>query len=145
MTIVDRSMLVGYSAQQMYALVEDVESYPRFLPWCERAEVARREPGRAVATLHINFHGLRQHFTTENTNQPHARIDMKLVAGTFRSLDGHWLFTALGDKACKVEFSLSYQFASRLLEKTAGPMFQRIADSFVEAFARRAEEKFGAA
>ncbi|MGC2520920.1 MAG: type II toxin-antitoxin system RatA family toxin [Burkholderiales bacterium] len=144
MTIVDRSMLVGYSAQQMYALVEDVESYPQFLPWCERAEVALREPGRTVATLHLNFHGLRQHFTTENANQPHTRIDMKLVSGTFRSLDGHWLFTALSEKACKVEFSLRYQFASRLLEKTAGQMFHRIADGFVEAFARRAEVKYGA-
>jgi ribosome-associated toxin RatA of RatAB toxin-antitoxin module len=145
MTIVDRSMLIGYSAQQMYALVEDVESYPQFLPWCERAEVPLRQPGRTVATLHINFHGLRQHFTTDNANQPHTRIDMKLVSGTFRSLDGHWQFTALGDKACKVEFSLRYQFASRLLERTAGPVFHRIADGFVDAFARRAEEKFGTA
>jgi ribosome-associated toxin RatA of RatAB toxin-antitoxin module len=144
MEFIDRSVLVGYSAQQMYALVEDVESYPQFLPWCDRAVASVREPGRTLATLHVNLHGLRQQFTTENINHPGARIDMKLVAGPFRDLEGHWAFTALDETACKVEFSLRYQFAGRLLEKAVGPLFHRIADSFVDAFVRRAQEKFGA-
>ena len=144
MVAVDRSALVGYSAQQMFALVEDVESYPQFLPWCDRAVVSVREPGRTVATLHVNFHGLRQQFTTENSSQPGMRIDVKLVAGPFRSLDGRWSFTALDGNACKVEFGLRYEFAGRLLEKAVGPVFHRIADSFVEAFARRAAQKYGA-
>ncbi len=144
MESIDRSVLVGYSAQQMYALFEDVESYPQFLPWCDRAEASVREPGRTVATLHVNFHGLRHQFTTENIKQHGARIGMKLVAGPFRNLDGHWAFTALDEHACKVEFRLRYQFAGRLLEKAVGPLFHRIADSFVNAFVRRAQEKFGA-
>jgi ribosome-associated toxin RatA of RatAB toxin-antitoxin module len=143
MAAVDRSMLVEYSAQQMYALVGDVESYPQFLPWCERAVVSAREGERTIATLHINFHGVKQAFTTENRNRPGAGIDMQLVSGPFRSLNGRWSFTELSQSACKVEFSLRFQFASRLLEKAVGPVFREIADGLVDAFVRRAEAKFG--
>ena len=145
MTVVDRSALVGHSAQKMYALVADVESYPQFLPWCDRAVVSVNEPGRTVATLHINFRGLKKEFTTENFNCADARIDMKLVSGPFRRLEGSWVFTALSENACKVELSLRYQFASALLEKIAGPAFHDITDTFVDAFVRRADEKFGSA
>jgi len=145
MTIVDRSALVAHSAQKMYALVADVESYPQFLPWCDGAVVSVNEPGRTVATLHINFRGLKKEFTTENFNRADARIDMKLVSGPFRSLEGSWVFTALSENACKVELTLRYQFASALLEKIAGPAFHDITDTFVDAFARRADEKSGSA
>lgn len=143
MTVVDRSALVGHSAQAMFALVADVESYPQFLPWCDRAVVSLREPGRTVATLHINFHGLKQEFTTENLDQRDARIDMKLVSGPFRRLEGSWLFTGLGEKGCKVELSLRYEFSSAILEKAVGPVFRDIADGFVGAFVRRAAQKYG--
>jgi len=145
MTAVDRSALVAHSAQKMYALVADVESYPQFLPWCDRAVVSVSEPGRTVATLQVSFRGMKKQFTTENLNRPDARIDMKLVSGPFRSLEGSWAFTALSDNACKVQLSLRYQFASTLLEKVAGPAFHDITDSFVDAFVRRADEKFGSA
>ena len=143
MAAVDRSMLVNFSAQQMYALIGDVESYPQFLPWCERAIVSVRESDRTVATLHINFHGVKEAFTTENLNHPGTAIDMRLLAGPFRSLSGKWLFTALTERACKVEFSLRYQFSSRLLEKAVGAVFRDITDGLIDAFARRAEIKFG--
>jgi ribosome-associated toxin RatA of RatAB toxin-antitoxin module len=145
MSDVDRSAIVAHSADRMFALVEDIESYPRFLPWCERAVVLSREPGRTVATLHVNVNGLRQHFTTENVNQPGAGIEMKLIEGPFRDLEGRWSFTDLGPGGCKVEFRLRYEFGSNLLEKTLGPAFHRIADRFVEAFVRRAEETLGRA
>ena len=145
MIAVDRSALVPHSAQKMYALVADVESYPQFLPWCDRAVVSVSEPGRTVATLHINFRGLKKQFTTENFNRPGARIDMKLVSGPFRSLEGSWVFTALSENACKVELSLRYQFASTLIQKMAGPAFRDIMDTFADAFVRRADEKFGSA
>jgi len=145
MIVVDRSALVAHSAQKMYALVADVESYPQFLPWCDRAVVSVSEPGRTVATLHINFRGLKKQFTTENFNRPGARIDMKLVSGPFRSLEGSWVFTALSENACKVELSLRYQFASTLIQKMAGPAFRDIMDTFADAFVRRADEKFGSA
>ena len=145
MIVVARSALVAHSAHEMYALVADVESYPEFLPWCGRAVVSVNEPGRTVATLHINFHGLKKEFTTENVKQPGVRIDMTLVTGPFRSLEGSWLFIPLSEKACKVEFKLRYQFASVLVEKAAGSAFQDITDTFVDAFVRRADEKFGGA
>jgi len=145
MIVVDRSALVAHSAQKMYALVADVESYPQFLPWCDRAVVSVNEPSRTVATLHINFRGLKKEFTTENLNQPGVRIDMRLVSGPFRSLEGSWLFIPLWEKACKVEFKLRYQFASALVEKAAGSAFQDITDTFVDAFVRRADERFGSA
>src|SRR4051812_40996479 len=106
MMVVDRSVLAPYSAEKMFALVEDIESYPQFLPWCEGAQVALREPGRTIATLHANFHGLRQRFTTENSNRPGERIDITLVSGPFRALQGHWLFHALGAQGCRIDFRL---------------------------------------
>ena len=145
MIVFDRSALVAHSAQKMYALVADVESYPQFLPWCDRAVVSVSEPGRTVATLHVNFHGLKKAFTTENLNQPGVRIGMRLVSGPFRSLEGSWLFVPLSEKACKVEFSLRYEFASALVEKAAGSAFEDVTDTFVDAFVRRADEKFGSA
>jgi ribosome-associated toxin RatA of RatAB toxin-antitoxin module len=140
---VDRSALVAYSAQIMYVLVEDIESYPQFLPWCSGAEYSVREPSRTVATLHIDFHGLKTQFTTENTHESGRRIDIKLVSGPFRSLKGNWSFTDLGSNGCKVELSLCYQFKSALLERAVGPAFREIADSLVEAFVRRADRKCG--
>src|SRR6266446_10501629 len=131
MTAVDRSALVAHSAQKMYALVADVESYPQFLPWCDRAVVSVNEPGRTVATLHINFHGLEKEFTTENLHQPGARIDMRLVSGPFRSLEGSWSFTGLGENGCKVELSLRYEFSSAILEKAIVSVFHGIADGLV--------------
>ena len=139
---IDRSALVGYTAQDMYALAEDIESYPQFLPWCDGAEYASRDTDRTVATLHINFHGLKSQFTTENIHHPGKRIDMKLVSGPFRSLQGSWQFTDLGDDASRVEFSLRYEFKNPLLEAAVGRVFRGIAETFVEAFVRRADEKF---
>lgn len=139
MTVVDRSALVGHSAHKMYALVADVESYPKFLPWCDRAVVFVSEPGRTVATLHIDFHGLKEQFTTENLNHPGASIDMKLVSGPFRVLEGSWSFAALGENACRVALGLRYEFSNRILEKAVGPVFRKIADSLVDAFVRRAD------
>lgn len=143
MVVVDRSVLASYSADEMYALVDDVESYPQFLPWCEGTSVALREPGRTVATIRANYRGLRQEFTTENANRPGERIDITLVSGPFRTLRGHWQFTPIGARGCRIDFRLEYQFASRILDKVAGPVFHKIADSFVDAFVHRAEQRLG--
>jgi ribosome-associated toxin RatA of RatAB toxin-antitoxin module len=143
MSSVGRSALVNHSVQQMFALVSEVESYPRFLPWCDRARVSERGPGRTVATLRINFRGLKQEFTTENRDRPDERIDVKLVSGPFRSLEGSWRFTALSDRACKVELDLRYEIANTVLAKLVGSVFDEIANSLVDAFARRADQQFG--
>ena len=145
MSIVGRSALVNHSAQQMFALVSEIESYPRFLPWCDRARVSERGQGRTVATLRINFRGLKEEFTTENRDLPNERIEMRLVSGPFRSLEGSWRFTPLSDTACKVELDLRYEIASTLLARLIGPVFDEIANSLVDAFARRADQQFGGA
>lgn len=139
MATVEKSVLVEFSAERMYALVAGVEDYPRFLPWCSGAEVETRTPSTALATIHIDFHGIRQSFTTENVNEPPRCIRMKLVDGPFHELDGTWSFTPLGEQGCKIEFRLHYEFSSRVLEKVVGPVFHHIANTFVEAFVRRAE------
>jgi ribosome-associated toxin RatA of RatAB toxin-antitoxin module len=136
---VERQAIVPYSAARMYALVEDVESYPLFLPWCSRTEVAERSAGRVVATIHVDFRGVKQAFTTENRLQPGERIEMALVRGPFRSLAGEWRFRALSAAGCRVELALAYQLASPLIARVAGPVFDHIANSFVDAFVRRAD------
>ena len=140
MVMIDRSSLVSYSAEKMYALVEDIESYPHFLPWCSGADVTVREGTRTVATMHVNYHGIREHFTTDNVNEPGRMITMQLVSGPFRHLRGHWRFTPLAEDACKVEFRLEYEISSRLLERLIGPVFQHIGNSFMDAFVQRAEQ-----
>ena len=141
--IVEKTVLVGYSAQRMFGLVERVEDYQKFLPWCGGADVGRRDGGGMVATLHIDYRGLKQRFTTENTHQPYQAIDMKLKEGPFSQLEGSWRFIALNDSACKIEFKLHYLFASRILEKLISPVFSHIVNTFVDAFVKRAEEVYG--
>lgn len=145
MSVVARSALVSHSARRMAALVSEIESYPTFLPWCDKARVSERGQGRTVATLRINFRGLKEEFTTENRDHPDGRIDMKLISGPFRSLAGSWRFTALSETACKVELNLRYEFANALLDKLVGAVFDEIANSLVDAFSREADRRFGAA
>ena len=142
MATVDRSVLVEYSALQMQALIEDVESYPQFLPWCGGTKVVSRESGRTVATIEIDFLGLRQQFTTENTGTRGETIRMRLVSGPFRHLEGEWRFRALGEGAAKVALHLEYEFSGLLLDKLLGPVFDHIADSLVDAFVKRAVQVY---
>ena len=144
MAIVEKSVLIGHTAAQMYALVADVDAYPQFLPWCSGTEVRPIDAGKAAATLHVNYHGLRLHFTTENRMERGALIDMKLVHGPFKHLDGYWRFIPLSETACKIEFQLSYELSGKLVEKIAGPVFNHIANTLVEVFVKRAVTLYGA-
>lgn len=127
----------------MFALVDRVEDYPRFLPWCGSVEVREREADRLVATIAIHYHGLKQTFTTENTNIRPTSMQMRLLEGPFRHLQGAWVFKPLREDACKIEFDLQYEFSSRILEKIIGPVFSMIANSFVDSFCKRAETAYG--
>jgi ribosome-associated toxin RatA of RatAB toxin-antitoxin module len=144
MVRVERSALVGYSASELYALVEDVGAYPDFLPWCAAAEVIARDGPSAIVTLHIHYRGLRQRFTTRNTFAARERIGMSLVEGPFRSLDGEWRFTPLRAQACRVGLWLEYELRSALLARMMGPAFDQIANTFVDAFVQRADELYAA-
>jgi len=142
MALVEKTVLVAHSAEQMFNLVDRVEDYPRFLPWCGGASVTELDENRVHATVHIDYLHLKQSFTTENVRTPPYRIDMTLQHGPFKHLDGSWRFIPLSDSACKIEFSLHYDFSSKLLEKMVGPVFHYIANSFVDAFIQRAEKVY---
>lgn len=143
MANVEKSVLVPYSASQMFQLVEDVERYPEFLPWCGGTHVEFRDERITRASIDIDYHSLKQSFTTENTRLPPRLIEIRLVNGPFRHLDGSWRFTGLDEEACKIDFRLYYEFSNRLIEKLVGPVFNYIANTLVDAFIRRAEKVYG--
>lgn len=154
---VNKSVLLWYSPREMYGLVTDVKDYPQFLPWCDRAEVIDTHEDGVTARVHIAFAGVRQAFTTRNLHDPGRSVTMSLVDGPFSNLEGIWRFQPLqkpgqaGDPAadpvdapaCKVEFCLSYAFSSRALSLVVSPVFDRIANTFVESFVKRAEQVYG--
>jgi len=146
MKTVHKSVLIWYSAEQMFALVTDVARYPEFLPWCDHASVAPDESG-VKAEIGIAFGGIHQTFTTHNEHVPGREVTMKLLNGPFSQLDGHWKFTPLGtgeQHACKVELALDYSFGNGALAALVAPVFDKIAGSMVEAFVKRAERVYGA-
>jgi ribosome-associated toxin RatA of RatAB toxin-antitoxin module len=139
MQSVRKSVLVPYSARQMFDLVDGVERYPEFLPWCGGSAVLARRADGKTARIDINYHGVRAHFTTDNVNVPGKSIAITLKDGPFRALNGMWSFRALSPQACKVEFTLAYEFKTQVLEAVVGPVFNHIASTFIDAFVRRAE------
>ncbi|MFA7666871.1 MAG: type II toxin-antitoxin system RatA family toxin [Burkholderiaceae bacterium] len=141
--IVRKSALVPYPAQLMFELVDRVEDYPQFLPWCGGTQVERHDERTMTATVRINYKGLRQSFTTANTTEPGRSITMALRDGPFSHLHGNWRFQPLGEDACKVEFDLEYRFAGGLISRVLEPVFDHIARSFVDAFVKRADQRFG--
>lgn len=140
-----RSAIVEHAAPAMYALVEDVAAYPQFLPWCRAARVRERTPLRTVATLAVGLKGLNYEFTTENAGLPAESIDLRLLEGPFRHFAAHWRFTALGERAARIEFAMEYEFAGALVSRALGPLFETIADTMVDAFKRRADTVYGQA
>lgn len=142
MQSVRRSVLVPYSAQQMFDLVDDVGRYREFLPWCGGSQVIEERPDGKTARIDINYHGVKAHFTTDNVNRPPESIEIALRDGPFRTLHGAWTFKPLASDACKVEFGLSYEFKTHILEKIVGPVFNHIAHTFIDAFVRRAEARY---
>ena len=144
MLSVCKSVLVPFSAAAMFDLVDRVERYPEFLPWCAGASILATHDGGKTARLDIDYHGIRAHFTTDNANTPPERIVVTLNDGPFRRLHGEWRFRALAEEGCKVEFELVYEFSTHLLERAVGPVFAHIANTFIDAFVRRAESSAGA-
>jgi ribosome-associated toxin RatA of RatAB toxin-antitoxin module len=139
---VKRSALVGQSPERVYALIADIESYPRFLPWCTGARIDSAEPAEVVATLAIQRGPLRTEFTTRNALEPGRSIGMKLERGPFRTLEGLWSLLPIGDSGCRVELTLSFEFSNRLSAAVLEPVFEETAGSLVDAFVGRAREVY---
>ena len=140
---VERTVLLPYSAAQMFDLVADVEKYPQFMPWCGGASVADNDANGMLASITISLAGIKQTFSTRNRHVYPEHIRLVLVDGPFSSLEGDWRFMALAPDACKVIFTLNYEISSRALEAVVGPVFNRIATSFIDSFTKRAQACYG--
>ena len=143
MHCVERSVLVPFSASQMFELVADVQKYPDFMPWCGGSSVTERDELGMQASITIALAGLRQTFTTRNRHDYPRKIELELVKGPFSALIGEWVFRPLAHDACKVSFTLKYAFSNRALEALVGPIFNRIATSFIDSFSQRAQSIYG--
>ena len=145
MKTVNKSVLIWYTAAEMFALVTDVASYPQFLPWCDEAAVLDSTPQGMTAKVGLSMAGIKQSFTTRNTHRQDTQVSLKLVDGPFSKLDGTWDFTPIGtggERACKVIFSLNYDFDNAALAALVGPVFDKIAGSLVDAFVKRATQVY---
>lgn len=143
MAVVERSILIERTPAQMFELVDRVEDYPKFLAWCGGTELIERTETKTAARIHINYHGLKAHFATENAKEVPRWMSIELREGPFHHMSGGWKFTPLGETACKVEFRLNYEFSSRILEKALGPVFHHIVSTFVDSFVKRAQHVYG--
>jgi ribosome-associated toxin RatA of RatAB toxin-antitoxin module len=146
MKTIEKSILVWYSAQQMFDLVSDVDQYPEFLPWCDHASIVTQHGDGVTAQIGMAYGKLKQSFTTRNTHVEGRQIDLKLVSGPFTNLEGHWLFSPVGeadDLACRTTLKMVYGFDNSLLSSLVSPVFDRIAASLVDAFFKRANQVYG--
>jgi ribosome-associated toxin RatA of RatAB toxin-antitoxin module len=143
MNTLKRSAIVPYSARQMYELVNSIEDYPRFLPWCSKSTVISRDDKEVVASLEIAWKGMHKSFTTRNHLHPHHAMEIELVDGPMQHLEGKWEFLALNDQACKVMLDMDFAFSGNLLDKLFQPIFQHIANTLVDAFCKQAVERYG--
>jgi len=140
MPIINRSALVPHTTEEMFQLVDDVDRYVEFLPWCTESRVLERSEDEVVATILLSKGSLNKAFTTRNLLQKHKMIEMRLVDGPFKHLQGFWRFDSLNDHACKVSLDLDYEFSSKLVALAIGPVFNQIANTLVDAFVVRAKE-----
>ena len=139
MPVIQRSALVEHSAAKMFALVNDIDAYPRRFDWCEAAQVLEADETRVVARLDLGMAGISTWFTTVNTLSPPHHIDMALREGPFKKLTGRWQFHALDESACKVTLSLDFEPKTRLLTPAFVLGFQSLADRMVDDFVRMAD------
>jgi len=142
-TTIHRHALTPFSAEQMYALVDDIEAYPDFLPWCRSANIMSRTEDLVQATLELAKGSVHKTFSTQNRLMPGKMIEMRLIEGPFRHLEGFWQFEALRDDACKISLDLDFDFSSKMVGLMMGPVFNQIANTLVDCFCQRAGVKYG--
>lgn len=143
MTVVNRSRTVSFTCQQMYDLVNDVERYAEFLPYCTESFVHHRDLDEVQATLVIGAAGMSKSFTTRNRLQINKMIEIRLIDGPFKHLEGFWRFDGTEDSGCKVSLDLEFEFAGRMFSMMLGPIFDQITNKMVDSFCDRAEVIYG--
>ena len=137
---VKRSALIAETPARMYELINDIERYPDFVPWCATARIVSRKENEVVATLNIKRGPLKAEFTTRNLLEPGSRVLMQFVSGPFRVLEGLWTLTPLGELGCRVELEMRFEFANRVAGALFEPLFEDTAASLVDAFVKRARD-----
>jgi ribosome-associated toxin RatA of RatAB toxin-antitoxin module len=142
-TQIKRSALLPYTAKEMFELVDAIEHYPTFLPWCTASQIISRKDNEVEATLELSWSGMHKSFTTKNTLIPYERIDINLIQGPFKHLEGIWTFTPMGDHGCKVNLELDFELVGHFLDVIFQPIFSHIANSLVDLFTKRAVEVYG--
>ncbi|WP_374615549.1 type II toxin-antitoxin system RatA family toxin [Thauera aminoaromatica] len=140
---IKKSALVAYSAARMYALVADIEAYPQFLPWCRSTRILARNGDELRASIEMAKGAVNKSFSTCNRLQANKMIEMRLIDGPFRHLEGYWRFEGLGEDACRVSLDLEFEFSSTLLRLAIGPIFNQIANTLVDSFCKRAVQIYG--
>ena len=135
---IHKSAIVLHPAQKMFQLVDSVENYPQFLPWCGSTQIIERDNRKTIASIEINYKGIRQTFTTENTKKQNQEMIIKLIDGPFKSLSGEWMFKNLDKDSCQIELKLKYEFSNVILEKLISPVFNMIANTFIDEFIKEA-------
>lgn len=143
MNVIKRTATVGYTPQQMFELVNRIEDYPCFLPWCHASQVLQRKDAEVEAVLEIVWSGIHKRFATRNYLRPYQCIEITLLQGPFRHLEGRWIFTAVGEHGCRVDLELEFDLAGRWVDRLFQPVFQHIANSLVDLFVKRAVEIYG--
>jgi ribosome-associated toxin RatA of RatAB toxin-antitoxin module len=139
MPLVRKSVIVPHACATMFDLVDRVEDYPAFLPWCSRVDLIERTPEVTAARMHVDYHGLTMKIATRNRKKPPESMQLALVEGPFETFAGTWRFAALGDAGCRVEFALDYAMAGGALDVLLEPVFGQIAATLVDSFVARAE------
>jgi len=135
---VRKNAIVFHSKDKMYRLVDLIENYPNFLPWCGSTKIIERNNIKTIASIEINYKGIKQSFTTENTKKINEKMIIKLINGPFKSLSGEWLFIEIDKDSCQIELKLEYEFSNIILEKPISPVFNMIANTFIDEFIKEA-------
>ena len=140
---IHKTALVPYNCSEMFDLVNNVNDYPKFLPWCKSVTLVSQTESEIVATVHMGGAGLEKSFTTKNIITPNKIIQMSLVNGPFDHLSGDWKFYQLGNEGCKISLNLEFEIKNRLLSMSLGPVFTKICTGLVDGFIKRANEVYG--
>ena len=143
MTEIIKTTVVPYTPEEMYVLVNDIESYPTFLPWCTAAKILSKQEERLTAKLSLALGKIKQSFTTENTMQDGSQIEMRLIEGPFKHLNGYWKFNLEDEQSCQIQLHMNFEFKNKIFKHTLGKAFYKVMDSLVESFVQRAQQIYG--
>ena len=143
MTEISKTTLVPYTSNEMYVLVNDIESYPSFLPWCTEAKILSQQEESLTATLSMALGKIKQSFTTENTMQDGSRIDIQLIEGPFKHLSGYWRFIQEDEQSCHIHLHMHFEFKNKIIKHTLGKAYYKVMDTLVESFVQRAQQVYG--